>query len=606
MWCKRFCCFTRLLLLFLITLVPAPAQDSIETIFIVPGSHLDIGFTDTPRRVLEWRILLLDDAIQTGIERPDFVWFEEGAFSFDAWWSRNREEHELLEKVRQLFRNGQLGVGATWVTPLIAARPEALPVLTLHLEELEREFSYRPAVAVLNDVPSFPESLVDALADSGVRYLLNGANMFISNPFPPHLVRSPFWWESAKGNRLLTYIDPYSFTAAFSEWGIDPECAKFMAPERFPADLDELHTMELGINAMLRQSPAAFDAIIVQHAFDNWDSECAKRLPAAAALWNNSCRRPRIVLAQPEEYFRYIEEKYGADLPVYRGELDSDWDHQAAAMAPVWTWRLRQAAQAIDESTPRQSREALATALDHNLGLGSGGPEFTEWQVRAHTRQAAEIFQRAVHLLLGDEGVMAVPSPLSGPKDHTSMNLRWHELISPDGVELRVGPRQIGPWVKDDERLDIPVEIRVEDNRLTVKALIDRTRIPGSDDRFVNVVIDIPIPAPPGNLGITPIGLTAAEEGNWLRGQPALPLMAPHGLLLSGLSQKLQIRSPLVLSWTLVPHPHKGNITLLRGFVAAQSTCVELYGGQKIILPFEALFPGEPAMLEMEIEISLL
>jgi hypothetical protein len=102
-------------------------------------------------------------------------------------------------------------------------------------------------------VPSFPELLVDALASRGIRYLLNGANMFISNQLPEHLVRRPFWWESASGACVLAYIDPGSYIAAFSEWGIDPGCAKVIEPDRFPADVDDLLTMERGIQTMLDQ-----------------------------------------------------------------------------------------------------------------------------------------------------------------------------------------------------------------------------------------------------------------------------------------------------------------------------------------------------------------
>ena len=594
-----------LLLLTAVVSVPTAAQHGVETIYVLPGSHLDVGFTDTPRRVLEWRALVLDDAIQTALERPDFCWFEESGIVFGAWWARNRDEHELLEEVRGLLDKGQLGVGATWVTPLAAARPEALPVLCFHLDELEQGFGYRPAVAVLNDVPAFPEALVDALASRGIRYLLSGANMFISDPLPPHLVRRPFWWESASGARMLTYIDPGSYTTAFSDWGIDPRTAKAMAPDRFPAEFDDLHTMERGINAMLEQVSPDFDAIIVQHAFDNWDADAAKRLPAAAAMWNSSGATPRIVMAQPEAYFRHIEEKYGTDLPVYRGELGCEWDHQAAAMVPVWTWRLRQAARALNASSAREAREALAAALDHNLTLGGGGPGFSEWQVRAHSRQSADMFRRAVQFALGEEGVTAVPTAEPALAASDTVGRPWTELVVPDGVEWRAGSRQLGPWVRDDKRLDIPIAIRADGHRLIIHSRVDRTKVPGSDDRFVNVIIDIPLAAPHAGLSIVPVGSVSAMEGRWLRGRSPRPLIAPNGLLVYGLSRTLRVHAPLIVSWTLLPHPHDPSVTLLRALVVAQSTMVELRGGQSVVLPFDVLFPGEPALLDVGIEICL-
>jgi hypothetical protein len=47
---------------------------------------------------------------------------------------------------------------------------------------MERLLGYRPQVAVLDDAPSHPEALVDALAARAVRYMLVGANMFVSAP----------------------------------------------------------------------------------------------------------------------------------------------------------------------------------------------------------------------------------------------------------------------------------------------------------------------------------------------------------------------------------------------------------------------------------------
>ncbi len=169
------------------------AQLGVDTVFILPGSHLDVGYTDTPSRVREVRVEVIEDAIRAAQQDPEFRWFEEGGWAFDAWLQRYGRDEQRLARVRELLHSGRLGVGATWLSPHAAAIPEAVDVLTLHLEDLDSLFDYRPSVAVLNDPPSYPQVLADTLAARGIRYLLVGANMFVSRPLPQRLVRSPFW-----------------------------------------------------------------------------------------------------------------------------------------------------------------------------------------------------------------------------------------------------------------------------------------------------------------------------------------------------------------------------------------------------------------------------
>src|ERR1019366_10396981 len=99
-------------------------------------------------------------------------------------------------------------VGATLLSPYAAAFPDALHLLTLHLDRIQRELGRRPAVSVVNDVPAVPEALVDALAAAGIKYLLMGPNLVFSGPLPLAVTRDPFYWESANGARVLVSMDP--------------------------------------------------------------------------------------------------------------------------------------------------------------------------------------------------------------------------------------------------------------------------------------------------------------------------------------------------------------------------------------------------------------
>lgn len=381
--------------------VSIPARAAVETIYVVPGSHLDVGFTDLPSRVLEHRIAVIDSAIDAAQSDPAFHWTEDGAWAFAGWLERHLHDTPRLRIVRHLLENGQLSIGATWVIPHAAVFWEFLDLLTTHCDQLQQLLGYRPPVALLNDAPSYPEALVDALAAQGIRYALIGANMTFSRPLPSHLVRTPFWWESARGARLLVYIDPDSYVAAHSRWAIDPDLARFFNPQLFPPDRGTLETMQNGIRRMLGETSAQFDALVVQHSLDNWSDVNARKLPGFVKQWNATGQLPRLVLASAQDYFRHIEERYGAVLPVLRGEWGGQWDDTRGA-CPVWTWRLRQAMRAAGKDAPVKMKLALATAMDHGLGLGPGwSGMFTETQTIKHAHEQEGIFKRAVKWVLG-------------------------------------------------------------------------------------------------------------------------------------------------------------------------------------------------------------
>jgi hypothetical protein len=576
----------------------SPVATSVDTVFIVPGSHLDIGYTDTPGRVREARIEHIENAIRAAKSDPDFHWFEEGGWSFDAWLQRYGRDDKRLTAMRDLMKGGQIGVGATWLSPHAAAFPDALEFLTVHLDELDRRFGYRPSVAVLNDPPSYPEALADALAAHGVRYLLVGANMFISGPFPAEMVRTPFWWETASGNRLLVYIDPDGFTAAFDKWGLGPRCAQALNPERFPRKRGDMGTIRAGIRAGLGGIPATYHATIVQQSLDNWDTECATELPGAVRKWNHRGERPQLVIAQPEAYFRDIEKRYGRELPVRRGEWGGQWD-EARATTPVWTWRLREAARKLAADAPRDSRAALATTLDHNLAIGPGRDGMTERECRTGIQEAADFYRRAVRLASGPQALTTEPP--DPPLAASLLSAVWTQVIpSGFGVRLRSGPHFIVPFVRADAPvLALAITTGERSGHLAVRTVIDRRTLAEG-----HLVIEVPLRGSRGDFRLAPARSPDAIAGRWLAGEPGF-VIAPDSLRVIGSSFSLHVTSATVFAWTLLRDEHDTAVTWLQGLVSIQAPGCILEGRRRTPLTFEVLHPGEPARLVVQLDISV-
>lgn len=594
-----------LALVFVIAAGAQPARAGVDSLFIVPGSHLDVGFTDLPSALPATRVAILDDAIATAKREPDFHWTEDAGWVFEQWMNVHRNDAGMMQAVRYLLHNGQLSISAAYLTPHTAVIPELQSMLTIHLPALASEFDYHPTVAILNDVPSHPQAMIDALVSHGVKYLLVGANMGFSRGLPAKLIRTPFYWESEKGNRILTYVDPNNYCGAFQLFGLGPDCAKYFNPQRFPASLGRMETMQAGLNDLLVNSPATYDALVLQHAYDNWNTTCAKDLLRGAREWNARRNTPVIVLASPEEYFHHVESKYGGVIPVYREEWGGQWD-EIRAVSPVWTWRIREAAKAIAKHPTYRAQADVLLAMEHNVHLGEIWPKFfDEKNVRAYADECTAMFAAAVKDgTPARDALTRVPPKLkiSGP---AALTPDWKALLGRDRpLRIRSGAWPGTPFVvADAPEWNTPVKYGVETARIAANIHIDRRAIPGSDQRNVSVAVEIPLHASIAALRIAPEESPEALRDKWLR--PPQFVIAADGIRVQGLARELTVRSPLIFSWMLVPDDKDPNITWLQGMIVRQTLFCQLKGGATKVLPFEAWFPGEPAVIDIGVEVVM-
>ena len=579
---------------------PAGAQN-IAVVHVVPGAHLDIGFTDTPDAVKRKRIRVLDDAIAAAEADPEFRWFEEGAWTVDAWREAHKDDAGALDAFRALLKDGRVSVGAAWCNPHAAMFADHLDLLFVHLDRFERDFGVRPVTAVLNDVPMFPQALVDACAACGVKYLLVGANTSFTPPLPKEIERTPFWWESANGKRVLVWVDDDSYTASFTKWGFDPDCARFFAPKEFDPGASPMETMEKGILGNVRRLRSPRGAAIVQHSFDNWDAGPARKLPAFARRWNDAARGPRIVLGGPEAFFRGVEKRCGADLPVRRGEWGGAWD-AIRACNPVWTWRLREAMKRLPARAPDAARSLLATTLEHSQGLGPGWPcLLTEAQTLAHNQEVAALFRAAV-AAVDPRLVDALPRAVEMPGSEDAPET-WRTLLVPSRVRLRAGRQGLGPFVVDSApELRTEVTFRTSRTVCAIRASLDRGAL-GADD--CAAVLEIPLLAIAKDVSLAPSDSPDACKGKWLRGEAPSFVVAPGGLAVNGLKRSLLLTSDLVFSWCVVPDKEDASRCWLQGLLVRQSRRCEFKDKTTRVLDYEKLYLGEPGKLDVFVRVEI-
>ncbi|MBR3576496.1 MAG: hypothetical protein IKL42_03725, partial [Clostridia bacterium] len=278
-------------------------------IITVFKTHVDIGFTDLPQKVLEkYSTKMLVDAVTTceqtadNIKEERFVWTLPAYPLYRAFCYASEDIKKRCEK---LIANDQLKWHALPFTlrSEFFSKDELQNALSYSKKLAERFNKPMPIAAKMTDVPGHTQAIVDVLCENGIKFLHLGCNPASTTPDVPVL----FWWESKNKNRILVYYN--------KDYG-----SSILPPEgwNYPVHLALIQTGDncgvqsyTVIDELKHQALEAYpDAKFTTGTLDDFASEILK------------CDL--------------------SDLPVICGELGDSWIHALGAF-PESTAKIRQA-----------------------------------------------------------------------------------------------------------------------------------------------------------------------------------------------------------------------------------------------------------------------
>ena len=335
--------FSLCIVLCLLATLTADAQTQlathtvIQTIYVMPSSHWDLGFIAPPEEVLPRLKPHIDEVIVNAKRDPDFRWTIESVWQIREWLARTSDPQQIKDFV-DLVNKGQIQVSAVFGsmhTEFMGA--EQLNRITYDMKDLEKRLGIKTDFAMMDDVPGFTLRLPQILARSGVHYFVNGSNLFISGGTSLSPGQVPFYWQSPDGSRVLTWQTQSRFggyTEAFADYYLDPAAREPYTKEHFyPKEwegLPKLEIMQRGVDKLLDKYAKAgypYDAVLLLylHDFVSSNEEATQLLPAMRE-WNAAGKQPRIVVCTPAEFFHHMEAHYGNDkYPSYAGDWSGLW-----------------------------------------------------------------------------------------------------------------------------------------------------------------------------------------------------------------------------------------------------------------------------------------
>jgi Glycosyl hydrolases family 38 N-terminal domain len=358
-------------------------ESSIKTVYIVPTSHYDFGFVDPPEAIRERAARHIDEIIRVAESDPDFRWTIESVWQVNEWLKRAKTPTSVLpndrtriDRLMKLIKSGQIALSSAWGsmhTDFMGE--EELNRLCYDYTALKRTYGVDTQMAMMDDVPGHPTTIPSVLARSGMRYLVTGANIFINTATSLAPGKVPFYWESPDGSRVLTWVSqgqrggyPEGYTDFYLDpYSSDPYTGK-TAYEMFnpkAGKKTDLQIMEEGVAVLQKRYGDAgyqYDAVMVLYAHDFVEPTNVANLERAVKLWNSQHDSPKLRIATPPDFFHYIEGKYAAQIPTYRGEWSGLWS-EAKTSSP----QISALARYAHDHTP--AAETLWSAISATRGI---------------------------------------------------------------------------------------------------------------------------------------------------------------------------------------------------------------------------------------------
>ena len=286
------------------------SDGNVREILVVPHTHHDVGYTDTPRiaeqlhRVSLERALALVEA-PTGNERSRFRWTVEVARPLDRWLAA---EPATAARVVAAVRGGNLAVcgGYLNMTQLV---DDGGYDRSFRAVERIRALGIPIRAVQHGDVNGVGWGVVPAMRRAGLDTLVMALNP--DHGRPPFEQPSVFWWQGPDDSRVLVAL--HNHYAVGWDWGI----VRGAAPDDGP--VGEF------VNRLNERTDYPFDFAVVHAAMDN----CAPTgdLCHAVDAWNDKHPELPMRTATTNDVVDRWWNGPIDSLPTYRGEWADWWAH---------------------------------------------------------------------------------------------------------------------------------------------------------------------------------------------------------------------------------------------------------------------------------------
>jgi alpha-mannosidase len=312
------------------------------TIYILPHSHHDLGYTDIQPHIIDQQMHNFDVALDQINKTKDypkdarFIWNAEVLWSLDDYLNHYPEKTpDIVAAIKDgsIYPNGWYADELTGL-----CRPEELLRLSTFGMKLQEKTNIPIDSAMLSDVALLSWGSIQALNEAGIRYLSYGFNGGDRDGYTRATTEDkPFYWVSPSGtNKLL-------FWAPWQGYHLASGSGHLQTLETQQALLSHLEKLEA--------DHYPYDMIYVRWAGFGDNAAPDEGLAPFVKSWNETHLSPHFIITDTSTAFHALEDKYGKQLPVLKGELTPYWEDGAGSSAHETALNRQAAEQLVQAET---------------------------------------------------------------------------------------------------------------------------------------------------------------------------------------------------------------------------------------------------------------
>ncbi|RAJ37189.1 glycoside hydrolase family 38 N-terminal domain-containing protein [Pedobacter cryoconitis] len=310
-------------------------------IYVLPHSHVDIGYTNTQAKVLKLHMDNIDESIALAEKTKDYPASARFKWTTEAMWVVDNylmlASQEKKDRFWNAVKKGWISLdGAYGNINTSLTDSKQLMQMFAKSQKLAKEQGIEINTLFQGDVPGASWGLAAQVEQTGIRYFLSGPNASDRIGNLAKWQDKPFYWLSPSGKQKLLFwqCQPYSLGYQLKGDKI-PNFFTIKDPKPFYTG----HPSENFLNPYLfnyldelAQKGFPYDMSILTWAMSD-NAPIDPELPDAVKAWNEKYASPQLIITSTKQFFTDFEQKYAAKIPSFAGDYTEYWTDGVSSAA---------------------------------------------------------------------------------------------------------------------------------------------------------------------------------------------------------------------------------------------------------------------------------
>lgn len=309
-------------------------------VYLLPHSHVDIGYTNVQEKVLKIHMNNIDEAIKIAERTQSYPPEARYKWNTEAFWVVDHYLAAASDAKKAAFwdavKKGWINIDGAYAN-INTSVTDSRQLMQMFYTAVKTAKSHGLDIHTMfqGDIPGASWGLASQSAITGVRYFWGAPNAGDRIGNSPQWRDRPFYWQAPGGQKLLYWqSEPYSIGYTLKGSKI-PNFFTIEDPVPYytgkPSE-NFLNPYLFDYLSGLEKKGFPYNMTIMTWAMSD-NAPIDPELPEAVKEWNEKFASPSLVITSVKQFFGDFEKAYADKIPVVSGDYTEFWTDGIASAA---------------------------------------------------------------------------------------------------------------------------------------------------------------------------------------------------------------------------------------------------------------------------------